>query len=490
MRLSTTRRQSISHSLSKAASIGLALSLVAAGLVSSSPRAVAEEQKPPKPQQYEFAETTKVAPKKVATKRVASVTSSKVKWPAATSDVRVDPLSSGKPTKVAGTPVSIKRLKADPGKVSVSILPRDQSEQLVGAGLVVEVKATPSTAVGLTVDTEQISSLAGGDFAGRARLVTLPACAATEPAKELCRSTEPVTSGEVSARSVSGQVTTDSAGVAVMALVAGASSDQGSYSATGLSPSTAWEAGGSSGSFGWSYPLSTPNLAGPVAPGLSIGYSSGATDGAVSTTNNQSSWLGEGFDLPIGFIERKYVPCGMETAPKPGGNQPAGSEDLCWATESARSNNAKFDNAVLALQGHSGTLVRLGNTNNWRLENDDGTRIEKLGTIAAGDESWRVITPEGTQYFFGKGKADGASAAATNSVLKVPVAGNHSGEPGHTSTFASSFSTQPYRWNLDYVVDPTGDTMTFYYSKETNQYKRAASTATTYDRASTLLRMR
>ncbi|WP_158681156.1 RHS repeat-associated core domain-containing protein [Micropruina glycogenica] len=272
-----------------------------------------------------------------------------------------------------------------------------------------------------------------------------------------------------------------------MALAAGASSDQGSFGATSLKPSSSWEAGGSSGTFSWSYPIATPDVAGSLSPDLAIGYSSGATDGAVSTTNNQASWLGEGFDLPVGFIERKFVTCGLETTPKPGGNQPAGNEDLCWNTESARTNNAKYDNAVLSLQGHSGALIRVGNTTAWRLQDDDGTRVEKIGTIAGGNESWKVTTPDGTQYFFGKGKADGADAPATNSVLKVPVAGNHSGEPGYTAgAFASSFTTQPYRWNLDYVVATTGDTMTFYYDKETNRYNRAGATPASYDRAATL----
>ncbi|MBK8445767.1 MAG: hypothetical protein IPL41_03405 [Micropruina sp.] len=325
----------------------------------------------------------------------------------------------------------------------------------MGTGLVVEVKATPSTAVGVTVDTDQISSLAGGDFAGRARLVTLPACAGTDPAKASCRSTQPARRAKLTKKSVSGEVTTDSSGVAGMALVAGSSSDQGSYGSTALSPSTAWEAGGSSGSFGWSYPLSTPNLAGPISPGLSIAYSSGATDGAVSTTNNQSSWVGEGFDLPIGFIERKYVPCGMETTPKPGGNQPAGSEDLCWATESARTNNAKFDNAILALQGHSGALVRVGNTNNWRLENDDGTRVEKLGSIAGNDESWRVITLKGRS-------TTSAKARRTELPRRPPTQCSRYRSPATTAVNLVIHRPLPHRS----TTSPTAGTSTTWWTQQ------------------------
>lgn len=89
--------------------------------------------------------------------------------------------------------------------------------------------------------------------------------------------------------------------------------------------------------------------------------------------------------------------------------------------------------------------------------------------------------PDGTQYFFGKGKADGA-ATATNATWSVPVSGNHSAEPGYNSSFASSFVLRPWRWNLDYVVSPTGVTMTYFYVKETNKYKKNLATSTSYDR--------
>ena len=87
-----------------------------------------------------------------------------------------------------------------------------------------------------------------------------------------------------------------------------------------------------------------------------------------------------------------------------------------------------------------------------------------------------------TQYFFGKGRADNASADATYSKWSVPVAANHSGEPGYNSSFASSFTSRPWRWNLDYVVAPNQTTMTYYYGRETNRYKKNLTTETAYER--------
>ena len=42
---------------------------------------------------------------------------------------------------------------------------------------------------------------------------------------------------------------------------------------------------------------------------MSIDYSSSSVDGRSEVTNNQPSWLGEGFDYWPGYIERQYVSC-------------------------------------------------------------------------------------------------------------------------------------------------------------------------------------
>ncbi|MGC3955160.1 MAG: RHS repeat-associated core domain-containing protein [Propionicimonas sp.] len=274
----------------------------------------------------------------------------------------------------------------------------------------------------------------------------------------------------------------------VLAAAASTESDQGDFGATSLKPSSAWSAGDSSGQFAWSYPLRVPTTPGGVVPTLALSYSSGGTDGGVSNTNNQASWVGEGFELGAAFIERKYQTC-YDDRDK-GNNSSSNALDLCWYTDKKKDNNEKWDNAFLSMEGHSGELVRDGDTPNWRLEKDDGTRIAKLGSTGSNNEYWRITTPDGTQYFFGKGKADGASAPATNSKWVVPVAANHSNEPGYKSSFADSFNdARPWRWNLDYVVSPTGNTITYYYVKEKNKYKRNLTTSVSYDRGGYLTRI-
>lgn len=171
-----------------------------------------------------------------------------------------------------------------------------------------------------------------------------------------------------------------------------------------------------------------------------------------------------------------------------GANNTAKTGDRCWATDAARTNDRKWDNATLSLPGHSGELVRVGNTTQWRLKTDDGTRVEKIGTPGASGEKWKVTTTGGTQCFFGASSTAGVSA--TNAVWTLPVAGNHAGEPGYNAAFASSFTTVPWRWNLDYVVSINGDSMTYLYNAETNKYKQNKTTVVSYTRGGYLKEIR
>ena len=79
---------------------------------------------------------------------------------------------------------------------------------------------------------------------------------------------------------------------------------------------------------------------------------------------------------------------------------------------------------------------------------------------------WVVTTPDGTQYFFGKNKGPGWATGdpVTNSAFTEPVYGAHSGDPCFSSSgFSSSSCTQAWRWNLDFVIDPNGNAMAYYY---------------------------
>jgi RHS repeat-associated protein len=204
-------------------------------------------------------------------------------------------------------------------------------------------------------------------------------------------------------------------------------------------------------------------------------------DGRTLSSNNQTSWIGEGFDLASGYIERRYIPClhDMEN----GATNTIKTGDLCW----------KSGNAVLSLGGSATELVEDASTGVWRPKRDDASRVQRFTGADNGardGEYWRVTTADGTRYFFGRHARSAGDTQRTNSVLTVPVAGNHSGEPCHTTSFGSSFCAQAWRWNLDYVVDPNGNTMTHFYTRESNQYgqnrnERSAS----YHRAGYLSRI-
>ncbi|MFS8098596.1 type IV secretion protein Rhs [Lentzea alba] len=305
----------------------------------------------------------------------------------------------------------------------------------------------------------------GGDWASRLRLVQLPECALTTPGKPEC-AVKPVPSrNDVAKRTVTATEASPSGG-ALMALAAGTSSGSGSYKATSLSPSATWSAGSNTGAFTWNYPLRVPPSLGGPAPSLALSYSSASVDGRMAASNNQPSWIGEGFDFGANFIERKYIGCSEDMAD--GARNTVKTGDLCWRNE----------NASLSMAGHAGELIKESG-NRWRLRNDDGTRVELHTGIdngARNGEHWVVTTSGGTQHWFGRSR---------QSVQNVPVAGNHAGEPCAATLFKDSFCAQAYRWTLEYVVDLHGNTMTYSYDKETNKYARNNSTSdlAEYDRA-------
>ncbi|MDQ4213726.1 RHS repeat-associated core domain-containing protein [Microbacterium capsulatum] len=291
-----------------------------------------------------------------------------------------------------------------------------------------------------------------------------------------------------SAKTTDATVLTPTVSAQPMLLVATASSSSadgtGSYGATPLKGSSSWNVAEQTGAFTWTYdmPVTSPG-AGP-APKLGLSYNSQSVDGETASTNNQTSAVGEGWDLSAsGFVERSYVPCAKDDGPT---GAVTTSGDLCW----------KSDNATVSFAGHSGPLVKDSTSGKWRLEHDDGTRFEHLTGTAQGCQAngtvstdcWKMTTTDGTQYFFGLNQLPGWSSgqATTNSTWTVPVYGNDPGEPCNTGTFATSSCMQAWRWNLDYVVDVHGNAEALYYTAETNKYAKGGSGATTYQRGGVL----
>ncbi|MGV8973118.1 MAG: RHS repeat domain-containing protein [Rhodoglobus sp.] len=411
-----------------------------------------------------------------------------VEWPAGSStlvDLQASPLDPPAVVRLGGTP-GLASKSAGSGRVRVQVLERAAATEAGVNGVLLTIDAVdPATAAGLVdidvaVDYSSFAGAYGGDWAERLQLVQMPACAVTTPRRVQCRTQTPIESTNDTATSVVTASISRSA-LGVMALSAAASGPTGNWGATSLSPSAAWQVSGQTGAFDWSYPMRTPPITSGPAPDIAISYSSDSLDGKVASTNNQTSWVGDGWGLDTGYVERKYVPCTQDTA---GGNNAAHpTGDLCWSSE----------NATLVFGGKASDLVKDAATGTWRVKDDDGTRIERLtgGWNDDNDgEYWKVTTTEGNQYYFGRGRRSAADPLELNSAWSVPVFGNHPGEPCYNAAFASSTCTQTWRWNLEYAVDTSANSLTYVYAKETNNYGRNQNQAvSTYVRGGYLTRI-
>ncbi|GFJ87002.1 RHS repeat-associated core domain-containing protein [Phytohabitans rumicis] len=220
-------------------------------------------------------------------------------------------------------------------------------------------------------------------------------------------------------------------------------------------------------------PAAGPAGPGGLEPDLALSYASSTVDGHTSATNNQASWVGDGWDLSPGFVERVYGACADDTG---GGTTPPKVGDLCW----------RSDNAVAAYNGGGGMLICCDGEGRWRAKSDTGARIERLTGAGNGDddgEHWKITTTDGTQLFFG-------SRPEAKSTWTVPVFGDDADEPCHGATFAASHCVQAWRWNLDKVVDRNGNHIVYTYETETNSYGlNVKDTAASYVRGGTLRRI-
>ncbi|MEV3855588.1 polymorphic toxin-type HINT domain-containing protein [Streptomyces sp. NPDC050095] len=385
------------------------------------------------------------------------------------------------------------------GKAAVRVLDAKAAQRAGVKGLMFTLQPQPGAKSGqarVSLDYSDFAQAYGGAYAARLKLVRLPACAVTDPGARQCVTSMPlVTDNDTATHTLSAHTMLSASDAApsataepvVLAATASASSDHGDYQASQLSASSAWNTNLSTGDFTWSYGMSLPTVPGEFVPQVGLAYSSGGVDGRTSNSNNQASWVGDGFSLWPGSIQRSYKPCADDSVTNADGKKPG---DLCWA----------YDNATISFNGHSGELIATG-ANSFRLEGDDGTKVDRIygdsddvrSNGAHKDEYWRVTTTDGTQYYFGYNKLPGWTSGdeTTDSTWTAPVYGDDDGEPCHASTFASSWCQQAWSWNLDYAVDVHGNAIAYYYTKETNYYARNLTPAdeTAYERGGYLDRI-
>ncbi|MEU1514716.1 RHS repeat-associated core domain-containing protein [Streptomyces sp. NPDC005811] len=417
-------------------------------------------------------------------------------------------------------PVSLGQAPDQPtpsGTWQVTISDRTSStgQGVDGAVLKVQAPTTGAVPISVKLDYSGFESLYGADWASRLRFVQFPDCYLDTPDDEACQTYEELeTTNDVDGNSITATVdpaaddtvtpasaesTSTGAGAvqaayrtsttatpvaasgstAVVGAVDSGGGASGDFKATSLPSDGKWEAGGSSGAFTWSYPLTVPSPPAGPTPQITFGYSSQTVDGRTAVSSPQASWIGEGWSYDPGYIERKYRSCKDDRKTLDAGtpNNTAKKDktsDLCWVSY----------NAVMSLAGKTTELVRDASagsnpeqdTERYRPAKDDGTRVEhKVGSDNDDNngEFWVVTTPEGTKYYYGLNKVGGGHAD-TGSVSTVPVFGNHPGEPCHAEAFADSRcgsgKQQAWRWGLDKVIDVHGNTMIVNWTQETNYY--------------------
>ncbi|GGY90679.1 hypothetical protein CP967_26860 [Streptomyces nitrosporeus] len=407
-----------------------------------------------------------------------------VRWPKAASDEVAVAAKGSRGAQAEGLPLKVVATgRTSPSAVRLAVLDRDASEAAGVDGPLMTVsrsdEGTKSGPVGVTLDYGGFAEAYGGGYGSRLRLVTYPQCVLTTPERPECTVATPLATSNDESRTTltakvpaapeatvaDGTARAASAPVTVLAATAGTSGGQGDYGATPLKASSEWSVSNSSGVFNWSYPISAPPVPGGLGPQVALAYNSQSVDGQTGATNNQGSWIGEGFGYEPGFIERRYKPCSDDGHDDTNGDQ-------CWG----------YDNATISLAGGTtGQLIKDDTTGEWHVSSDDFSKIEKLAGATNGDDNgeyWKVTSADGTQYYFGRNRLPGFATGneTTNSAWTVPVYGDDSGEPCYKAALADAYCDQAWRWNLDHVVDPHGNTMSYFYGTETNYYTQGLKT--------------
>ena len=245
--------------------------------------------------------------------------------------------------------------------LTVGVAPAGARGGVDGAAFTVEITraATDGGWVDIAFDLTTLTQAGGADYLDRLQFVALPECAVTTPDVPGCleglalptRTTatgfvEVFAPSNASALSGGGRYGLrfeTPGGKTIIAAMAGAESQAGTFKATDLAPRGTWGVTEPTGGFTYAIPISVPPVtAGPV-PNLALNYSSQSTDGKTIATNSQASVIGDGWTMPTSYIERLYKPCTDD-----GGTTP----QTCWSSPYSDSlGEAAY---VLSLNGSHG----------------------------------------------------------------------------------------------------------------------------------------
>ncbi|WP_121005498.1 RHS repeat domain-containing protein [Saccharothrix australiensis] len=404
------------------------------------------------------------------------------------------------PRRAGELPVTVAAQGTGERRFDVEVFGQDTARDAGVTGVVFAVTPTDGKddEVSIGLDYAGFQDAVGGDFGTRLRLEQLPGCALSTPKKAECQARTPLPStNDPVATTVTAAAVRPSPDQPVRKIMAGAPANRtivlaatsgpagpdGAFDASSLAPSGTWAVSGSAGSFSWSYPITLPTAAAgsAVTPSVALSYSSSSVDGRTSATNNQASWIGQGWNYAPGAIERTYRTCASDKDLP----QEQQTGDQCWAGEIVTLN----------LGGQSTELVYDDATHTWHEAVDQGSRIELLTDTTNGvhnNEYWKITNSGGVSYYFGRNRGPGyTNQEETNSAWAVPVYGPRSGDKCHNPAgFASSWCMQAWRWNLDFVEDTNGNVTAYYYDRETNHYgANNQTTGVSYTRGGTLKRI-
>ena len=453
---------------------------------------------------------------KVSTQTKTSFTPSATKssWPTAASGtlelsapVTTHAAVAGSTVRASGTPVWAQAVTSNlgtytgPSAVKVSVQSHAVAAQLGISGVVWSLGTAGSGSGKLRVglDYSSFEQAIGGNYASRLRLVELPACALTTPQLAKCRVQTPLTSvntpasasvsalvslgagplstSEATRRASNGDAAVEDASTTGAATVLGATDstgqeggEGGNYAQDGLSSAGSWSQSGSSGDFTYTYTVATPDSSSALVPDISLSYDSGTVDGTTSTSQAQSSWVGDGWATQDSYVEQTYTPC---------------DDDPEGAAGSVTTTDECYDGQILTLSLNGSSTAIVDDAGTYKLQNDDGAVVTKVtgadnGSGTYDNSYWKITEQDGTTYYFGRNELPGHTSndAVTNSVDTERVYSAHdpsdtSGsytDPCYNETAADSYCTMAYKWHLDYVVDAKSEAMAYYYTQDTNYY--------------------
>jgi hypothetical protein len=193
--------------------------------------------------------------------------------------VALSPNSAAGLTAVPGGPLLVGRaeLRGGPSSVRMAVLGHRAAVAAGVRGVMFTVRAAAggSGRVRVGLSYAGFSQVSGGNYGLGLGLEVLPACALTTPSRPACERGRPLPSvNDAATRTVSAVVSlagarsvrhassikTTEGGILVVAAVDSFSDggDAGTYFATSLKPSGTWTAGGSDGTFTYSYPMTVP----------------------------------------------------------------------------------------------------------------------------------------------------------------------------------------------------------------------------------------